>query len=149
MSSGTRSAPRRSSCALLFLVLKTFRHTFPDDLDVLLSKGVLTRTVMSDVGTGDDVTGITLNLDEEATNGHLPDDQLVGGRFKSTNVREGSPDEFPQPVPAFGPLSALSRFDGNNPNGLWKLRVVDDARYDCGELARGWSLIIKAKVPTT
>jgi hypothetical protein len=33
--------------------------------------------------------------------------------------------------------------------GTWALRVVDDASDDCGQIGGGWSLIIKASVPTS
>jgi hypothetical protein len=144
--------PEGSTTLDVNLVLRSFWHSFPDEVDVLLSKGVRTRTVMSDAGGSDDVNGITLNLDDEAANGHLPDEsQLVSGRFKPTNYvgDDGGLDDFPEPVPDFSPLSALSRFDGTNPNGLWKLRVNDDAAGDCGQFAGGWRLIIKARVPTS
>jgi hypothetical protein len=134
------------------LVLKGFRHTFPDDVDVLLSKGVRTRTVFSDVGDGfthEVNSPITFNLDDEAANGHLPDeDQLFGGRFQPTN--DGAfLDNFPEPVPDFSGRSALAGFDGASTNGSWQLRVFDDDSFDCGEFGGGWRLIIKAAVPTS
>ena len=39
-----------------------------------------------------------------------------------------------------------SAFDGTNPNGAWKLYVVDDTIGSAGKFAGGWSLEIKAKV---
>jgi hypothetical protein len=99
------------------LSLKNFSHTFPDDVDVLLSKVGRTRTVMSDVGGSTPVTNITLNLDDEAPNGSLLDNgPLVGGRFRPTNM-EGL-DTFPAPTPPPSEQSALSGFDGMNPNGV-------------------------------
>jgi hypothetical protein len=130
------------------LSLKNFSHTFPDDVDVLLSKKGRTRTVMSDVGGGTPVNNITLNLDDESPNGFLPDNgPLVGGKFKPTN-KEGL-DTFPAPTPGPSAQSALSGFDGINPNGVWKLRVVDDfPPVDGGAFAGGWSITIKARVQT-
>jgi hypothetical protein len=130
------------------LSLKNFSHTFPDDVDVLLSKKGRTRTVMSDVGGGSAVNNITLNLDDESPNGFLPDNgPLVGGKFKPTN-KEGL-DTFPAPTPGPSAQSALSGFDGINPNGVWKLRVVDDfPPVDGGAFAGGWSITIKARVQT-
>jgi len=127
------------------LTLKNYTHTFPDDVDVLLSKKGKTRTVMSDVGGGTDANNITIKLDDEAANGLLPDNgPLVGGSFRPTNV--GGGDSFPAPTPTPSAQSALSGFDGVNPNGTWKLRVVDDAGGDVGQLAGGWSITIKARV---
>ncbi len=127
------------------LSLKNFSHTFPDDVDVLLSKKGKTRTVMSDVGSGTDANNITIKLDDESPNGFLPDNgPLVGGSFRPNN--EDGVDSFPAPTPTPSAQSALSGFDGINPNGTWKLRVVDDAGGDVGQFAGGWSITIKARV---
>jgi hypothetical protein len=130
------------------LSLKNFSHTWPDDVDVLLSKVGRTRTVMSDVGGSADVTNITLNLDDEAPNGFLADSgPLAAGRFLPNNM-EGL-DTFPAPTPTPSAQSALSGFDGMSPNGVWKLRVVDDfPGADGGSFAGGWSITIKARVQT-
>ena len=40
----------------------------------------------------------------------------------------------------------LSAFDGTNPNGVWRLYVVDYTVGSLGGFAGGWSLTIKAKV---
>jgi len=132
------------------LVLRGFQHTHPADVDVRLSRGLLNRTVMSDVGSGDNVNLITLTLDDEAANALPDEDQLTSGRFKPNNFEDEHPegDVFPQ-VASTNPNSALSGFDGFNPNGTWQLRVRDDEGSDCGQLAQGWSLIIKARVQTT
>jgi len=41
---------------------------------------------------------------------------------------------------------ALSTFDGTNPNGAWKLYVVNDTLGSAGQFAGCWSLTIKARV---
>jgi len=132
------------------LTLKNYTHTFPDDVDVLLKKGTHNRTVMSDVGSNEDVSNITLVLNDEATSA-LPDDVgLVGGSFKPRNVEDNPDggDQFPAPAPTQDTHSALSGFDTLNPNGTWKLFVQDDVFGDCGKFGGGWSLTIKAAVPT-
>ena len=131
------------------LTLKNYTHTFPDDVDVLLKKGTHNRTVMSDVGSNEDVSNITLVLNDEATSA-LPDDVgLVGGSFKPRNVEDNPDggDQFPAPAPTQDTRSALSGFDTLNPNGTWKLFVQDDGGGDCGKFGGGWSLRIKAAVP--
>ncbi|QIN82135.1 hypothetical protein GBA63_05350 [Rubrobacter tropicus] len=128
------------------LRLKNYTHTFPDDVDVMLSHRGVNRTVLSDVGGQLDVSNITLALDDEAAS-PLPDStQLTGGAFDPTNI--GATDTFPAPAPTPSGLPALSGFDGRNPNGLWKLWVVDDAGGDVGQFAGGWSITIKARVRT-
>lgn len=141
--------PRGSNIVDVNLTLRNYTHTFPDDVDVLLKKAGTNpnRTVMSDVGGSNDVNNITLVLDDEAPNGPLPDSgQIVGGRFRPTNI--GGGDLFPAPAPpAPNPGSNLSGFDGRNPNGTWRLFVRDDAGGDVGRFAGGWSITIKARVP--
>jgi hypothetical protein len=140
--------PAHSTILDVNLVLRNFTHFFPDDVDVLLSKGARNRTVMSDIGASDDVQGITLRLDDEASS-PLPDQRtLHGGTFRPKNA-EGL-DVFPGVAPAdVSAKPSLSGFDGVNPNGIWHLRVVDDANGDCGAFADGWTLIIKASNPAT
>ncbi len=128
------------------LTLKNFSHTFPDDVDVMISHRGVNRTVMSDVGGSPDAINITLKLDDEAVS-PLPDEaQLTGGTFKPTNVNSGSNDTFPGPAPDPSGLANLSGFDGKNPNGPWQLWVTDDVGIDGGQFAGGWSITIKAKV---
>jgi hypothetical protein len=128
------------------LTLKNYtQHDFPDDVDVLLVHKGVNRTVMSDVGDHNDVSNITLVLDDEA-NFFLPDEgTLVGGSFKPRNV--GSPDNFPSPAPTQNSASALFGFDNLDPNGVWRLFVQDDSGQDCGKFGGGWSIRIKAAVP--
>jgi subtilisin-like proprotein convertase family protein len=139
------------------LKLTHFSHTFPDDVGVLLvGPQGQEALVMSDVGRDLDVSGIKLTLDDEATDS-LPDrTQITAGTFKptqGTSVQERppadgnpAPADFPSPAPV-GPYgSKLSVFDGTNPNGTWKLFVLDDSGSDVGEIAGGWSLRIKARV---
>ena len=129
-------------------------HTWPDDVGVLLvgprGQKVL---VMSDVGVDLDVSDILLTIDDEAT-ASLPDSaQLTAGTFKPTQGTTGPaddegfavPDNFPSPAPS-GPYgTSLSVFDGTNPNGTWKLFVLDDSGFDAGSLG-AWKLRIKARV---
>jgi hypothetical protein len=126
------------------LTLRNFNHTFPDDVDVMLSHRGVNRTVMSDVGGGSPgVNNINLTLDDEAAT-PLPDaGPLTSGTFRPTNVDEG-PDAFPAPAPPPSGQTQLSGFDGLNPNGTWSLWVVDDAGGDVGQFAGGWSITIRA-----
>jgi subtilisin-like proprotein convertase family protein len=136
------------------VVLRDYQHTFPDDVDVLLvSPEGESAFIMSDVGTnGDlfDIGGITLTLDDEAED-PLPDfNSLITGTFRPTNGDpdlngDESGDDFPPPAPEPGG-SALSVFDGMNPNGEWQLFVVDDRSGDAGFFGDGWSLVITARI---
>ena len=116
-------------------------HTDSEDLDVLLvSPGNIGVLLMSDVGeTG--VSGVNLTFDQDAP-GRLPD-PVVSGTFQPTN-EPANPELFPAPAPTVMGQS-LTRFNNTNPNGNWKLFVVDDTAGDTGSLG-GWSLTIRARV---
>jgi hypothetical protein len=43
----------------------------------------------------------------------------------------------------------LSRFDGKDPNGTWKLYVIDDTPLEAGTFAGGWSLELNNTTVTT
>jgi subtilisin-like proprotein convertase family protein len=126
------------------VTLSGFSHTYPDDVDVLLESPNLRRAViMSDVGGSEDVSNLTIKLDDQAA-ALLPPNSLLGsGSFRPTN--DGLADAFPPPAAPSSDV-ALSTFNGINPNGTWRLYIVDDASPDGGNLAGGWSLKIKARV---
>jgi subtilisin-like proprotein convertase family protein len=115
-------------------------HTFPDDIDILLVGPGGDAIIMSDAGNGFNVNNVTLTFDDAAA-ASLPDEaQIVRGIYQPTNY-EGT-DPFPAPAPAPSGNSALSVFNGTNPNGTWSLYVVDDASGDVGQIAGGWTLRI-------
>jgi subtilisin-like proprotein convertase family protein len=114
-------------------------HTFPDDLDIMLvGPGGQNAIIMSDVGGDTDTPGfVSITLDDAALNS-LPDaGPLVAGTFKPTNI--GTDEAFPAPAPAPAGTSALSVFNNTNPNGVWKLFVVDDSGGDVGSIS-SWTL---------
>jgi len=113
--------------------LRALTHTFPDDIDMLLSRpGGSDALIMSDVGAGIDVSNLNLTLSDAAA-AFLPDaGPLVAGTFKPTNV--GGGDVFPLPAPVPGGGSALSVFTGTDPNGTWNLWVDDEFDPDGGSL---------------
>jgi subtilisin-like proprotein convertase family protein len=121
------------------VTLKGISHTWPDDLDVVLvGPGGQKVLLMSDTGGGNDINNVTLTFDDAAAS-NLPDSAaIVSGTYKPTDFVTG--DTFPSPAPA-GPYgTALSVFNGLNPNGTWSLYVRDDAANDSGSIAGGWSL---------
>ena len=113
-------------------------HTFPSDIDVLLvGPGGQKLLLMSDAGGSADVLNRTLTFDDSAGT-FVPDIISTGGTYRPTNI--GTGDSFPAPAPAGPYSSALSAFNGTDPNGIWALYVVDDAAADVGSIAGGWSL---------
>jgi subtilisin-like proprotein convertase family protein len=133
-------APRVSD---VNLTLSGLFHVHPDDLDVMLvGPGGQNAVVMSDVGSSGSLQGVNLALDDEAL-AALPDDgQITTGTYRPTDaVVPVDPDGF-EPGPTPSGASALSVFDGSDPNGTWSLYVVDDSSTAQGTLA-GWSLDIE------
>lgn len=133
------------------VTLHNFEHGDSDDIDILLvgPRGQ-TAVIMSDVGAGDPplrITDLTLILDDEAARSmpNAPPAFPVTGteRYRPTNAAIDDADSFPAPAPANpSPSSALTRFDGTDPNGIWRHFVVDDLRLVDGSIAGGWSLEI-------
>jgi hypothetical protein len=121
-----------------------FSHTQPTDVDFLLvAPGNVGVKFVSDAGYIDDVTGITLTFDNDAPG--VPPDALVSGVFQPSNFGEAD-DPMPPPAPAGFTGHSLARFNNRNPNGLWRLYVVDDfPSSDTGSLA-GWAVTIQARV---
>ena len=121
--------------------LNSLTHTFPADLDVLLvGPGGQAAMVVSDIGIGNDVTNITLTFQDGAP---TPPPQLVTGTFAPT---DNAPPEAAMPAPAPAPVgpygSALSVFNGTDPNGAWRLFVTDDSVNPDGGSLGSFSIII-------
>ncbi|MBT6157333.1 MAG: hypothetical protein HOH82_21965, partial [Planctomycetaceae bacterium] len=94
-------------------------HTFVNDLDVFLISPTGTRVqLVSGVGTdGQNFTNTT--FDDEAAQSINAGIVPFTGTFR--------PDEF------------LATFDGEDPNGIWRLEIEDTAQFDTGTL-NSWSL---------
>ncbi len=116
---------------------------FAPDMDVLLVGPQGQRaTLMSDVGSGDDISGVDLEFDDSATKA-LPDDTaLASGRFQPTDGRGSPADSYPGLTPTPVGEARLGVFNGTDPNGVWSLYAVDDLGGDFSEILGGWSLDI-------
>lgn len=126
----------------LTLTLLGLGHTFPSDLDILLvGPGGQKVMVLSDVGEGIDVSGLTITLSDGAT-AFLPAvGALTSGTFKPTDVLPGEArDTFPAPAPAMPYASTLATFNGLSANGTWSLYVQADGPADSGAISGGWRL---------
>ncbi len=128
------------------VTLNSFSHSFPEDVDVCLvgpqGQNVMLMSDVSNTG----VTNVTLNISDSAsnafTNGSLVSNSTLS--FRPTNLppTTSPPDDFPAPGPGVGPYgTALSLFNGTNPNGTWSLFVVDSFAPDGGSIL-GWSITI-------
>jgi hypothetical protein len=122
-----------------------FAHTFPADVDiVLVGPGGQNAVLMGNVGTENlpqAATNINLTLDDDAASSMPLDTDLVSGTFKPTQ-RNAFQFDFPAPAPANTNLmgTLLANFKNINPNGTWRLFVVDDTSPDSGVITGGWSL---------
>jgi hypothetical protein len=122
-----------------------FAHTFPADVDmVLVAPGGQNAVLMGNVGTENlpqAATNINLTLDDDAASTMPLDSDLVSGTFKPTQ-RNTFQFDFPAPAPASSNLMGptLANFKNLNPNGTWRLYIVDDTSPDSGVITGGWSL---------
>jgi uncharacterized repeat protein (TIGR01451 family) len=120
--------------------LRGYRHTWPDDVDVLLvgPRGQKVM-LMADCGGGAARDGVTLTFDDGALSS-VPDNSVVAaGTYKPTNV-DSTTDNFGAPAPASPFGLALAAFRGLDPNGDWSLYVQDDGSLDSGSITQGWVL---------
>ncbi|HEY9402983.1 MAG TPA: proprotein convertase P-domain-containing protein [Pyrinomonadaceae bacterium] len=127
------------------VTLNNYSHAFPNDVDMLLvGPGGRKVLLISDVGGTLPVSNRTFTLDD-AAEATIPTG-IADGTYRPSN--SGTGDSFPAPAPP-GPHSdpqLLSVFNGQNPNGVWSLYVVDDAGTDAGSIG-GWTLNITTTVP--
>ena len=136
------------SISRVIVSLNGFRHTWPNDVDVLLVAPSGQKVmIMSDVGGGVPVTAINLTLSDSAS-ARLPQSTaLTSGTFKPTDFEPN--DTFPAPAVAGPYATNLATFNGLSPNGTWSLYVVDDGAGDSGSIATGWSLAISSVGPSS
>jgi subtilisin-like proprotein convertase family protein len=127
--------------SLVSVDMKDLNHTFPSDIDILLTapNNPTNAIILSDAGGGiPGVVSVDLSLTDDAPLVPAP---LVSGTFAPTNVNPGAGTEvWPLPAPLPTGASSLSQFNGTNPNGNWSLYVVDDQTFDSGTIAGGWCL---------
>ena len=152
LSMHTRTAPYPSSIVVSGLGAVTDVDLHLDglslqranSLDLLLeSPDGRVRTVLSETGgTGGagGMAGVDLVLDDEAATALPMSAPLTSGTFQPANY--GASDFFPPPAPVDNGSSALSGFDGADPNGTWHLWAVDSVGGYSG-LVASWSLDIE------
>ena len=126
----------------LDVTLHSFVHPRANYADVLLvgPRGQ-TAVLMSDAGGTDPAHGLTLALDDQA-DAPLPTGipRPTSGRYAPVNHGDTG-DDFPS-APAHDRNARLSVFEGTNPNGTWRLYVVDDEAQAEGKFSGGWGLEI-------
>ncbi|BAQ65110.1 alkaline phosphatase [Geminocystis sp. NIES-3709] len=135
----------------IVVVLNSVSHTWAGDLDILLVGPTGATTIlMSDIGEGTSIDGVTFNFDANAL---TPiDDTNVGvdGTYQPNNLvgldeTEGVIDPFPTPAPSGDHGTNLGTFFETDPNGIWSLYVVDDFPSEDDGFISGWSLIFEVQ----
>ncbi len=129
-------ANRTGTIADVDVTLEGVTHSFADDIDLLLVSPSGTGVVLLSDACGDpDLVDVTLTLDDEA-GAAIPEAGPCtgGGTFTPSDYAGGPVDAFPEPAPSGPHRTSLSAFDGEPPNGLWSVYVVDDNAGDSGEI---------------
>jgi subtilisin-like proprotein convertase family protein len=134
--------------------LNEFQHTCPSDIDaVLVSPAGRRAMLMSDVDQaecGGPVRSATLTFDD-AAQAPIPDaGPLASGTYTPTDVQpttHADGDAFLEPAPRGPHPAALSAFNGSEPNGTWRLFLIDEFDADVGVIAGGWDLDLATAQP--
>lgn len=136
-----------SSLGKVTVTLTNITHTFPDDLDVLLVSPTGGNVVLMSDACGQNPAGatlpLTLTFDDAAPLAVPNTPACASTSFQPANYGVGG-DIWPAPAPLPSGATALSTFNGKNPDGIWSLFVVDDEALDTGEIAGGWTLNMTA-----
>lgn len=121
--------------------INNLSHTWKGDIDMLLESPSGQRIMlMSDCGEVLNSTVVNLTFDRNVSN-LTSSNPVTSGTFLPTNYN--SPDNFT----TLGSITAnigtastgLTSYNGENPNGDWKLYVMDDASGDVGSFP-SWEL---------
>jgi subtilisin-like proprotein convertase family protein len=132
-------------------VTLTLSHAVPDDVGVLLVGPQGDKVLlMADAGGGSAATDVTLTFDDSAA-GTLPDaGPLVSGTFRPTLGTAGvgcaAPATFPSTAPAGPYPTSFAGFNLSDPNGTWRLFVIDDTAAGAGSIS-SWSLDLTQAEP--
>lgn len=130
--------------------IKNTTHGCAKDLDVLLVGPTGTKTTLfSDNGHSallpscSDLNKSSITIDDSCADfgNAVPSGADICVR-PSDNDALGHQGDTWTGVGSDFPALNLSTFNGSNPNGAWKLYVVDDSSDDSGSFAGGWELQI-------
>jgi subtilisin-like proprotein convertase family protein len=127
------------------VTLRGITHSFPREFDILLvSPDGEASILMSDACDTGTFTAASMTFSRLAAE-TVPGLGNCGIFHRPADY--GGGDEWPNTFP--GPHAAnLDRVVGGNPNGLWRLFVIDDVNNaQEGKLASGWSLSIDTVEP--
>jgi len=132
--------------------LKGVKLGFTADMDVLLvSPDGDASIVASDACGHKPTTGVLWVFSSFAGEPLSKDGSCGGGIYRPTdhvpNAFDAGADFWPQAPFSTLRHADLDRFVGEQPNGAWKLYVVDDRNFEGGRIASGWALTVTTEVP--
>ena len=124
---------------LLFDLNHTFAAARQDVL--LVSPSGVGVMLLSDAGAGIIKSG----QPRSSTTRPRTPPQTGGNEQRALQADElhGWPEAMPAPPPPGPSARTLSAFNGESPNGLWSLYVLDDAGGDSGQIAEGFRLSLR------
>jgi len=127
-------------------------HSSLSDMRALLvSPTGQSLTLMSNVGGGGslvDITDQNITFDDAAGTNLPGSGSVVTGSYKPTDDNPGA-ESFPAPAPVPSAATALSTFNGANPNGAWSLYITDNVSGDTGNMGGGWTITVTTAVAGT
>jgi subtilisin-like proprotein convertase family protein len=131
------------------VTLRDFSHSAPADVDILLvSPDGDATTVMSDAcDEGFQHYSFTFTRYASDLMPAGPGSACTAFLYQPTEHYDGASDAYPG-VSGFHPAS-FDEVAGGNPNGTWKLLVVDDSPGHDGTIKLGWSLGVDTMQPDT
>lgn len=131
-----------ASVRKLTVTLTDVQHSRFSDMRVLLvGPGNQAVQLMSKCGPTSGVGPVTLVFDDAGASAPAIGTAITSGTFRPSDCYLGF-ITYPAPAPA-GPYgTALSVYAGTNPNGQWRLFVLDDASGATGMVSGGWSITI-------
>lgn len=126
----------RGSIESLAVTLIGVSHQWSQDLDVLLvGPGGQKSLLMSYTGGSESISNVRLTFQDGAP--ALPQTaRITSGTYRPTTYSEEYwySGMFPSPAPGEPYGVVLAAFSGTDPNGMWKLFVVDNAYMYSGSL---------------
>lgn len=121
--------------------LNGLSHTFPNDLSIMLVSPTDFGVILMSSAASGAINGVNLAFAPEAAFNLPTSGTITNGLYRPTSPSLAV--ALPPPAPGvFDRSTNLLSFNGANPNGAWRLFVVDQLALDEGSL-RGWSLRIE------
>src|SRR3954451_9628295 len=119
-----------------------------EDLEMLVVGPQGRKVILTSDACAFPVAGVTWTFDDEAA--AVLDDfgtrACATGSYRPADLFER--DVLPAPAPQGPYATALSAFDGTDPNGEWKLYVADDAEGESGAVGDDfWSVQVQTRPP--